>query len=711
MSELDLGPAVAQATKLPEGGVRAVLKLLEEGATVPFIARYRKEATGSLDEVQIRAIDAQRLAIGELEARRGTILSAIEEQGKLTAALKKAIEGAKTKSALEDLYLPYKKRKATRADVAKRRGLEPLAELLLSGGSAEPPERAARPYVQGEVEDAAAALAGAADIMAERVAERAEVRARLRWLFASEGRLSAKLARGVDKEQSAHADWDGFEQLARSLPSHRYLALDRGEKEKALRVKLAVDPDKAQRILREQIQAPRGPWVHVVEGALSDAFSRLLAPALERELRSELKARADVAAVGVFAENLKNLLLAAPFGAQPVLGVDPGLRTGSKCAMVAASGALLTHQTIYLSRGDKEKVAAEGIVKKLVQTHRPSALAVGNGTGGRETESFLRTLVKKEGWDIPVVSVSEAGASVYSASDIARKELPDVDLTIRGAVSIARRFQDPLAELVKIDPKSIGVGQYQHDIKPALLEQSLSAVVEDCVNAVGVDVGTASAPLLSHVAGIGPKLAQNIVAFREAEGGISSRKALLKVKGLGKKAFEQAAGFLRVRGNNPLDASSVHPERYALVEQMAKDLGVKVSALVGDASLAERLELDRYVSNEVGKPTLVDISRELKKPGRDPRDSFEAPAFRDDVHTLEDLEEGMVLQGVVTNVTSFGAFVDIGVHQDGLVHISELSDQWVANPADVVKTGQPIEVRVLSVDLKRKRIGLSAKKG
>lgn len=677
---------------------------------MPFIARYRKEATGSLDEVQIRAIEKSRATIEELEARRETIRSAIEAQGKLTPDLAAAIAQAKTKATLEDLYLPYKTRKKTRADAARERGLEPLAARILAQPKSGDPHREAEAHLSEDVPDADAALAGARDIVAEQVAERADLRARLRFLYAAEGLLTAKLARGVDPEESKFSDWNGFSQVAREIPSHRYLALDRGESEKALRVRVEVDEAKVRALLREAAGFdPTSPFSKALDEALADAHTRLLGPSLERELRAELKARADEKAVEVFAHNLRDLLLAPPFGAAPVLGVDPGLRTGSKCAMVAATGALLAHDTLFLARSAREKEAAEETLKRLVDRYGPRAIAVGNGTGGRETEAFLRALARAEGWAMPVVSVSEAGASVYSASEIAREELPDVDLTVRGAVSIARRLQDPLAELVKIDPKSIGVGQYQHDVKPALLESALDAVVEDCVNGVGVDLETASAPLLARVAGIGPKLAKSIVRHREEKGGFGSRRALFEVKGLGKKAFEQAAGFLRVKGANPLDASAVHPERYGVVERMAKDLGTSLDDLVGNATLAGRIDLTRYIDHEIGLPTLEDIRRELGKPGRDPRAGFEAPRFRDDVSTLEDLEEGMVLEGVVTNVTSFGAFVDVGVHQDGLVHVSELSDRWVSNPAEVVRVGQPLKVRVLTVDPRRRRIGLSAK--
>lgn len=705
-----LKSAVAKSTQLPEKGVDAVLRLLEQGSTVPFIARYRKEATGSLDEVQIRAVQQAKEQLLELEARRAAIRSAIEEQGKLTPELSRGITQAKTKAVLEDLYLPYKKKKKTRADLARERGLLPLAERMLKQPKEGDPWQEARAYLSKDVPEPASALAGARDIAAEQVAELAETRARLRWLIAKTGILTAELASKKETPHPDFRDWDGFSEVARRIPGHRYLALERGEKEKALRLRINVEPQEALSVLKEASNwRPRGPFSGELEEALKDAYSRLLRPSLERELRSELKQRADEQAVKVFGQNLKDLLLAPPLGPKAVLGVDPGLRTGCKCAAVAATGALLDHAAIYLSKGDREKQKAEVVVAELVRKHRPDFIAVGNGTGGRETEAFLRELAKRSRWEIPVVSVSEAGASVYSASDVAREELPDVDVTIRGAVSIARRLQDPLAELVKIDPKSIGVGQYQHDIKPTLLSAALDAVVEDCVHQVGVNVSTASAPLLARVAGIGPKLSRAIVDRRQDKGAFTTRRDLLTVKGFGKKAFEQAAGFIRVAGSHPLDASAVHPERYPLVERMAKDLGVSVDRLVGSSELAEKIPLEHYASEGVGMPTLEDIRAELKKPGRDPREAFEAPKFRQDVQALDDLREGMTLEGVVTNVTTFGAFVDVGVHQDGLVHISELSDEWVSDPSQVVRVGQKLKVRVLALDLDRRRIGLSAK--
>ncbi|MBX2813269.1 MAG: RNA-binding transcriptional accessory protein [Myxococcales bacterium] len=707
---VDVAPAVAASTKLPEGRVRAVLDLLANGATVPFIARYRKEATGSLDEVEIRSVAHHHQTAIELEERRTTIIATIEKQGQLTPELKQSLLGASSKTLLEDLYTPYKKRRKTRADRARELGLAPLAERISSQALDSHPEQEASSFVKDEVSDIDQAFQGAVDIVAERIADTPQLKAKLRRLYVMEAILHAKLARDVDAETSKFKDWDNFAQPAREIPSHRYLALDRGEREKQLRIKTEIDTEKALQIIRTEVRiqalSPFGKWL---EKAVVEAFQRLLAPSLERELRTELKIRADERAVEIFSANLANLLLTAPLGAKAVLGVDPGLRTGAKCAMVSATGALVEHGTAFIVRGPKEQAQARTLIQRMVNAHHPEAIAVGNGTGSRETESFLRELSTDLQWDIPIVSVSEAGASVYSASDLARAELPDVDLTVRGAVSIARRLQDPLAELVKIDPAAIGVGQYQHDVRPTRLAEALSAVVEDCVHKVGVDLGTASPPLLSRVSGIGPQLAQAIVRYRIDHGGIGTRKELTMVKGLGKKAYELSAGFLRVQGKYPLDRSAVHPERYPLVEQMAKDLGLKLEELVGQPAQAQRINIEQYISNDVGLPTLQDICSELGRPGRDPRDSFEAPAFREDLHTIEDLSEGMELTGVVTNVTSFGAFVDIGVHQDGLVHISELSHQWVADPNEFVTIGQTLKVKILSVDIPRKRIGLSCK--
>ncbi len=698
----------ARAPHLPQPGIEAVLRLFEDGATVPFIARYRKEATGGLDEVQIRDIERLGQQVAQLEARRTRVLAALEAGGHATPELRSAVQAAATLTALEDLYLPYKKKRSTRAEQARARGLEPLADRIAAQPRTGHPKVEARSFLGPEVPDEAAALAGAADLVAEKLADRAEVRARLRWLLAAEGRLSARLVKGA-AEADKFASFDGSAELARKIPPHRYLALARGEAAKALRISVDVDLDHARKILRELGgHDRRSPFADCLDAAIEEALDRLLLPSLGRELRGEVEARAHKHAIGVFADNVRTLLLAPPLGPVPVLGVDPGLRTGSKCALIAASGALVRYDTVPITAGPKE-VASQRL-RRLLQAERPRLIAVGNGTGGRETEAFLRAFVRDESLDIPVISVSEAGASVYSASDLAREELPELDITVRGAVSIARRVQDPLAELVKIDPKAIGVGQYQHDLDPAGLAAALDAVVEDAVHAVGVDLATASSALLSRVAGLGPVLAKRIVAEREARGRLGRRHDLLDIKGLGKKTFEQCAGFLRLRDGHPLDATAIHPERYGLVERMAKDLGVALADLVGNEALAARIDLSRYESGELGLPTLSDIRAELCRPGRDPREvAAELPRFREDVSKIEDLEPGMVLPGIVTNVTSFGAFVDVGVHQDGLVHISELSNRFVEDPAQVVRVGQPIEVRVLSVDLPRRRISLSAR--
>ncbi|MGE0713288.1 MAG: Tex family protein [Planctomycetota bacterium] len=733
-----LAPAVARELSLPARGVEAALRLFAAGGTVPFVARYRKEATGGLDEVQLRAVQATHAARAELEKRRAAVLSAIEEQGKLTPELRAAVERCQAKAALEDLYLPYKKKRRTRASQARERGLEPLAARIRLQPEQGDPAREAAAFVSEErgVPGPAEALAGARDIVAEELAEDAALRALVREAMARDGALVSRKARakkGAPPPAEA-GKYDGYhdyqEPLAR-VPSHRALAVLRGEREGALSVKVDLDQERLlPRLLARAGHRPRSAWAGELAAALADGLARLIAPSVETDLRAELKQRADREAVQVFGENLRHKLLAPPLGARPVVGIDPGLRTGCKCAAVDEAGAVRGHVTVFPGRGAREAAAASDALLRFVRAHLPlptegagpaanaedagappAAIAVGNGTAGRETEAFARDALRAAGLGaLPVVSVDEAGASVYSASDLARAEMPDLDLTVRGAVSIARRLQDPLAELVKVDPRALGVGQYQHDVEAGLLEAELGQVVESCVNRVGVDLNTASAPLLARVAGIGPKLAQKIVAHREQHGPFASRAALKKVSGLGPRTFEQCAGFLRVRGGAaPLDASAVHPERYALVARMAEDLGVPLARLVGDAALAGRIELARYVSDEVGEPTLRDILAELAQPGRDPRDRFEPPRFREDVRTLEDLREGMELEGVVTNVVAFGAFVDLGVHQDGLIHISELADRFVRDPHEVVHVGQRLGVRVLSVDLARKRISLSAR--
>ena len=699
---------IAQALGLPPAGVAAVTTLLAEGATVPFIARYRKERTGGLDEVQIRQIQEENQRLQELEARRATVLTTIEGQGKLTPALKAQIEACTTLADLEDLYLPYKPKRRTRATMARERGLEPLALRILAQPRTGDPVGEARKFVGPDVPDTDAALAGARDIVAEIMNENAEVRGKTRDFVQRRGQFSASKVKGsTDARFDDYADYT--EPLAR-VASHRFHALMRGEAEGVLKVKLEVPEEQLLAGIEGAMGVDgRSPFARELSSAISDGCKRLLLPSVETALRADLKALADTEAATVFARNVQALLLAPPLGARPVIGIDPGLRTGCKTVVVSATGQLIEHTVLYL--GQNRDAQARADLVRLVRKHTPFALAVGNGTGGREAATFCRTTLKSEGLHSTtlVIEVNEAGASVYSASDIARHEFPDLDLTVRGAVSIARRLQDPLAELVKIEPKSIGVGSYQHDVPPALLDRKLDEVVEDAVNQVGVHVATASAPLLARVAGIGPKLAERIVAWRDQCGAPTSRKSLLQVQGFGPKTFEQAAGFLRVTGPHPLDASAVHPERYGLVEQMAKDLRVSLQELVGNDTLVSRIDLKRYVSGDVGLPTLQDILAELKKPGRDPRKQFEPPKFRDDVNSVSDLELGMILEGIVTNVTQFGAFVDIGVHQDGLVHVSKLADRFVKNPHDVVKAGDRLRVMVMEVDVQRKRISLSAR--
>ncbi len=715
--QVDAVPRLSGELGLPRKQVEAALSLLAAGNTVPFIARYRKEATGSLDEVQLRAIAERHAYLVELHGRRQAILQSIQDQDLLTDELRAAILAAETKAALEDLYLPFRPKRRTRASIARERGLAPLAERILAQPDGGDPaaEAAALVDPEREVPDAQAALAGARDIAAEVVAERAEVRALVRQVFAATGRLRVEVAprhRGKPTKFEQYYDHD---EAVTSIPSHRYLAVSRGEREEVLRVRVEVEDEPLlERICGLAGLRPGSAFAAPLRQAIEDGYARLIVPSVVNDLRAELKERSDREAVEVFADNLTDLLMAAPLGSKGVIGVDPGLRTGCKVAAVDATGAFLANTTLFLSRSDAEREEARRRILALIDAHRPAALAVGNGTGGREAEAFLRRVLADHapsaGAAPVVVQVNEAGASVYSASELAGQEFPDQDVTVRGAISIARRLQDPLAELVKIEPKAIGVGQYQHDVHQPLLTRKLDEVVEDCVNRVGVELNTASAPLLARVAGVGPKLAGRIVAHRAAQGAFSSRKQLLAVTGLGPKTFEQAAGFMRIRGaDHPLDASAVHPERYALVERMAADLELDLATLVGDAAAAGRIPIGRYVSDEVGEPTLVDILAELAKPGRDPRQAFEPVRFREDVQTVADLTPGMALSGVVTNVTKFGAFVDVGVHRDGLVHISQLSDKFVRDPREVVKVGDRIEVRVLEVDAERNRISLTAR--
>lgn len=711
ISTFDPVPFASKDLHIPARQVAAVAKLFAEGNTVPFIARYRKEAHGNLDEVQISDIQEKLTYYNTLEARRQTILKSIEEQGKLTDNLKKKIAHCASKTELEDLYLPYKPKRRTRATIAREKGLEPLAERILQQTADGSPEAEATRFInpEKEVNTVEEALAGARDILAEQIAEKAEVRALIREAYFHTGVISSESIAKTADENSKYKDYFAFSQSIAEIPSHRYLAIRRGETEGILRRRLLIDADpQIDRIKTLCGHNPASPFGSELEQAILDAYKRLLTTSVEIDVSVEMKMKADRAAVEIFAKNLRNLLLAAPYGEKSVIGIDPGLRTGCKCVAVDATGKYLDTTTIYLSQTQK----AEIDLARFIDKHTPQAIAIGNGTAGRETETFikglLKTMQKKE---ISVVSVSEAGASVYSASPIAREEFPDLDLTIRGAISIARRLQDPLAELVKVDPKSIGVGQYQHDVYQQLLKDKLDEVVVSCVNHVGVELNTASAPLLSRVAGIGESLAKKIIDYRNEHGAFKNRKQILDVSGLGPRAFEQAAGFLRIRGgDNPLDASAVHPERYKLVKQIAADLATPLEKLVGNVEIVSKIKLEKYISQDIGELTLKDIIDELKKPGRDPREQFEEVGFRDDVMTMNDLKEGMELKGIVTNVTAFGAFVDIGVHQDGLVHISQLSDRYIKDPAEVVQAGDRIDVRVLEIDLPRKRISLSAKK-
>ncbi len=686
--------------------VDAVSELLAGGATVPFIARYRKEVTGSLDEVAVAAVRDRMAQLAELDKRRDSILASLSERGLLDHALRSRVMEAETLPALEDVYLPHRPKRRTRAMVARERGLEPLAEALL--GQTGAPIQAASYVDPGRgVEDQDAALAGARDIIAEDVSEDPEVRSELRRLFAEKAILASKVVKKKKDEAGKFRDYFEWSEPLSRAPSHRILALLRGSDEGLLRVK--ARPEEADSLvrLRRRYQRGRGFASEQVGRAIEDAYSRLLLPSLEREALKAAKERADEGAIRIFVTNLRELLMAAPFRSKRLLAVDPGFRTGCKVVALDAQGTLLHNDTIFPTLGQKQREDAAGIVRDLVRRFSPEAVAVGNGTAGRETEAFIGDL----DLGLPVIMVDESGASVYSASDVAREELPDQDVTVRGAASIGRRLQDPLAELVKIDPKSIGVGQYQHDVDQAALRTALADTVVSCVNAVGVDLNSASPSLLTYVAGLGPVLAKNIVEWREENGAFRTRRDLLKVPRLGAKAFEQAAGFLRIPdGSNPLDASGVHPERYPLVERMAADQGCSVKDLITDEGRRARIVADRYLGEGVGRPTLDDIVEELARPGRDPRPDFEAFSFAD-VHSIGDLAPGMVLPGIVTNVTAFGAFVDVGVHQDGLVHVSQMADRYVKDPNEVVRVRQRVQVRVLQVDVERKRIGLSMKTG
>jgi len=705
---------IAQELGVSKTSVQAVIQLFAEGNTLPFIARYRKEATGNMDEVQIKLIQERHTYLVELEERRNAILTSIESQGKLTEELRSQILKCTAKTELEDLYLPYKPKRRTRAMIAREKGLEALADHILGQSLTERPEQIASAFINAEkgVEDVDSALAGARDIVAEKVAEDMTVRSYVRDVFAQEGIVVSKVRTDKVTGPTKFEQYYDFKERVKTIPSHRYLAIRRGENEEILYFSIDVEAEPVIAHIGQLMKlSDRSPWRNELAAAIADAYKRLIYPGVETDVRLELKMASDRAAVDIFAENIRHLLLAAPLGGRSVIGIDPGIRTGCKCASVDETGKYLGTITIYPQQGESKAIQAGNDLLKFIKAFNPYAIAIGNGTAGRETETFVKQLLKEnEIASILVVSVNEAGASVYSASDVAREEFPDLDLTIRGAISIARRLQDPLAELVKVDPKSIGVGQYQHDVHQPLLQEQLSHVVESCVNKVGVDINTSSASLLSYVAGIGSSLAQKIVKHRENKGAFRSRKQLREVSGFGSKTFEQSAGFLRIRdGDNPLDSSAVHPERYELVELMAKDLGVPLANLVSKPEMAAKINLKKYISSEVGELTLTDIIQELVKPGRDPRAVFEPPRFRDDIMSIHDLKPGLVLEGIVTNVTAFGAFVDIGVHQDGLVHLSQLSDKYIKHPSEVVQAGDKIKVEVQQVDIDRKRISLTAR--
>jgi len=703
---------IAAELNLPATKVSATARLLGESATVPFIARYRKEVTGSLDEVAITSIRDRLAQLTELEQRREAILKSLSERQLLSDVLKVAVEGADTLSALEDLYAPFRPKRRTRATIAKEAGLEPLADLLFNEQATIDPLAVAAAFVSLEksVPDVAAALAGARDILAERFSEDAATRSRLRELYWESAQVRSKVMMGKEAEGAKFKDYFDWTEPVSKIPSHRMLAMRRGEEEGVLLVRITPLEESAIAILEGLFVQARGtPGAEQVRLAAVDSFKRLVGFAIEAEVRIESKKRADQEAIRVFSENLRELLLAPALGQKNVLALDPGFRTGCKTVVLDRQGKLLHHDVIYATAGGTQQVVQAGEkVRDFVTRFAIEAIAIGNGTASRETEQFIRSLHLPP--SIPVVLVNESGASIYSASEVAREEFPSEDVTVRGSVSIGRRLMDPLAELVKLDPKSIGVGQYQHDVDPNALQRGLDDVVVSCVNRVGVELNTASKQLLSYVSGLGPSLAANIVSHRNEHGPFRSRKELLKVSRLGPKAFEQCAGFLRIHeAENPLDSSAVHPERYELVDAMASDLGCAVSDLVRDGGLRGKIRPEKYVTNEVGLPTLKDILDELAKPGRDPRQRFEVFAFQEGVEKLEHLQPGMKLPGIVTNVTAFGAFVDIGVHQDGLVHVSQLADRFVKDPAEVVKVGQKVRVTVTEVDLARKRIALSMK--
>jgi len=702
-------PKIAQELSLTPKQVQVTADLLNEGATVPFIARYRKEATGSLDEVAITAVRDRLNQLMELDKRREAILKSLEERGQLTDELKEKILSAETMVVLEDIYLPYRPKRRTRATIAKEKGLEPLGQRLFAQDDMDPMAEATA-FVDPEkgVDSAEDALAGARDIIAEWVNEDQMARARMRYFYSSKAVFKSKIIPDKEAEGIKYRDYFDWEEPVNTAPSHRILAMRRGEKEGFLNLRVLPPEAEALDILDALFVKGEGPASQQVKMSVHDSYKRLLSPSMETEIRLGTKKRADEEAIRIFVENLRQLLLAPPLGQKNVLAIDPGFRTGCKVVCLDRQGKLLHTETIYPLQSERGAADASSKILEMCERFSIEAIAVGNGTAGRETEAFIRSLDLSK--NIQLVMVNESGASVYSASEVAREEFPDQDVTVRGAVSIGRRLVDPLAELVKIDPKSIGVGQYQHDVDQGALKNSLDDVVVSCVNRVGVEVNTASKQLLTYVSGLGSQLAKGIVEYRNEHGPFRSREGLKQVPRLGPKAFEQAAGFLRIRGGeNPLDRSAVHPESYSIVDAMAKDVSCSVLDLMGDGELREKIDLKQYVSEKVGIPTLNDILSELSKPGRDPREQFETFRFAEGVEKIEDVKPGMKLPGIVTNITAFGVFVDIGVHQDGLVHISEVSNRFVKNPAEVVKVHQKVLVTVLDVDLERRRISLSMK--
>ena len=699
---------IATELSIAEKQVSATAALLDEGATVPFISRYRKEMTGTLDEVQVTAIRDRLLQLRELDKRREAILKSLTELGKLTPELEQQVNDAETMVALEDIYLPYRPKRKTRASAAREKGLQPLADALFGQNRIDLEIEGAK-YIDEEkgVNTIEEALAGARDIIAEQISENAEARTKIRTLFVEKGNFESKVITGKEEAGIKYKDYFEWTEPVKTAPSHRILAMRRGEKEEILWLDIKPQEEEAVAQLENMFVRGNNTSSTQVQLAIADGYKRLLKPSMETEVRLLTKKKADEEAIRVFAENARQLLLGAPLGQKRVLAIDPGFRTGCKVACLDEQGQLLEDTAIYPHTGAGQATQAEKTTRYLFEKHKIEAIAIGNGTAGRETEVFIRNL------NLPgavIVMVNESGASIYSASEVAREEFPDKDITVRGAVSIGRRLMDPLAELVKIDPKSIGVGQYQHDVDQNKLQTSLDDTVINCVNAVGVELNTASKQILAYVSGLGPQLAQNIVEYRDANGAFKKREQLKKVPRLGDKAFEQAAGFLRIHhAENPLDTSAVHPERYELVKQMAKDAGCTVKDLMGDDKLRKSIPLQKYTSETVGLPTLNDIMAELAKPGRDPREQFETFSFTDGVNSISDLKPGMKLPGIVTNITAFGAFVDIGVHQDGLVHLSQITNRFIKDPNEVLKVAQKVEVTVTEVDVNRKRISLTMK--